>query len=81
MCKKEEKPPFIDKKGKNTTQRKVVFERCFTEIENKRNAFSIYWHSIKGKKGSHKTSKKTKNTPFPNLEWCAMHIVFPSNIC
>jgi len=26
MCKKEEKPPFIDKKGKNTTQRKAVFE-------------------------------------------------------
>jgi len=26
MCKKEEKPPFIDKKGENTTQQKVVFE-------------------------------------------------------
>lgn len=74
-------PPFIDKKGKNTTQRKVVFERCFTEIENKRSAFSGHLHSIKGKKGSHKTSKNTKNTPFPNLEWCAMHIVSPSNIC
>jgi len=26
MCKKEEKPPFIDKKGQNKPQRKVVFE-------------------------------------------------------
>jgi len=26
MRKKEEIPPFINKKGKNTTQRKAVFE-------------------------------------------------------
>jgi len=26
MCKKEEKPPFIDKKGKNKPQWKAVFE-------------------------------------------------------
>ena len=81
MYKKEEKPPFIDKKGKNTTQRKVVFEWYFTEIENKRNAFSIFLHSIKGTNESLKMGKKTKNTPFLNLEWCAMHIVFLSNIC
>ena len=81
MCKKEEKPPFIDKKGQNKPQRKTAFECCFTEIENKRNAFSGHLHIIKGKKGSHKTSKNTKSTPFPNLEWCAMYIVSPSNIC
>ena len=81
MCKKEEKPPFIDKKGQNKPQRKTAFECCFTEIENKRNAFSIFLHSIKGTNESLKMGKKTKNTPFLNLEWCAMHIVIQSNIC
>ena len=81
MCKKEEKPPFIDKKGKNTTQRKSVFEWCFTEIENKRNVFSEHLHIIKGINESLKMGKKTKSTPFSNLEWCAMHIVSPPNIC
>ena len=81
MCKKGEKPPFIDKKGKNTTQRKTAFEWCFTEIENKRNVFSGHLHIIKVTNESLKMGKKTKNTPFSYLEWHAMHIVIQPNIC